>query len=62
MEDYVRKLGQRQPKQVPRCVGKCRGPSLEQWVAAGYSADHYPPQGYAATSVPCCLREDAEEA
>lgn len=56
MEQYVASLGK--SRVVNQCVGKCRGPSLEQWLAAGYSRDTYPPQGYAATSVPCCLRED----
>lgn len=30
---------------------KTGGPTLEEYVAAGYSAENYPPQGYAATTV-----------
>lgn len=33
------------------------GPTIEQWVAAGYWAEHYPPQGYAATLVPCVIHD-----
>lgn len=45
------------PRYPPRCV-VCRGPTLEQFVAAGYPAERYPPQGYAATTIPCCRRDD----
>lgn len=27
------------------------GPTLEEWEAAGYKAEHYPPQGYAVNTV-----------
>lgn len=29
------------------------GPTVEQWVKAGYWAEHYPPEGYVATLIPC---------
>lgn len=28
------------------------GPTLAEWVAAGYRADHYPPHGYAVRATP----------
>lgn len=28
------------------------GPTLEEWCAAGYQAEHYPPQGYAEKPSP----------
>lgn len=33
------------------------GPTLAQWLKAGYTAKGYPPQGYAATTTPCKIRD-----
>ena len=39
----------RAAQRVPRDKAGLRldGPTLKQWTAAGYSAEHYPPRGYA---------------
>lgn len=50
-------LAERIPKPVVQCCVVCRGPTVEQWVAAGYPAEAYPPQGYERTLIPCCRRE-----
>lgn len=39
------------PNKQP-AVLKTDGPTLAEWVAAGYPADKYPPEGYAVNTVP----------
>jgi hypothetical protein len=37
---------------VEEPAARAAGPTVEEWVAAGYSAAAYPPSGYAAKSTP----------
>jgi hypothetical protein len=43
--------GAKQPE-APEGKLKEDGPTIAEWVAAGYSADAYPPSGYASRSTP----------
>lgn len=55
--DYIETLARENLRlpPIPRNASGARldGPTIEQWVAAGYRAEAYPPEGYAATRIPC---------
>lgn len=45
---------------VPESTLRGDGPTLEQYLAAGYSADTYPPEGYAPKHSPAYAKLQAE--